>query len=186
MDFDVQETTHIVHLVSCERCGKIARDRKGFPAQLRIDSKVNGHISLEIPDGFGVQYSTRHERWYTIFCEDCLEKPCSDCGGGKFQRYCHVCKAWLDKGLICLECDSETTKCPTCDGKNFVRGKVNLAEVGIQHLQQISDKILEAQSLVDQKFIIKYAEALRAGLQKALDVIAIQKVPIDGDGVDES
>lgn len=123
MSYEDQEVTHIIRLVSCERCGEVAYDCKGYPASLRIDSKPDGRISMEIPDGFAVQWSTKHDEWYTILCEDCLEKPCPDCQGGKFRRYCPTCKTWREQGWKCLDCETATTECPTCKGKNFIRKK---------------------------------------------------------------
>ena len=68
-----QEVTHIVRVVTCGMCGKIARDDKGYLDSLRIDAKCNGRISMVIPVGFSVRRKTVHDDWYEILCDQCSE-----------------------------------------------------------------------------------------------------------------
>lgn len=94
-----QEVTHIVRLVSCGKCGKVAYDCKGYEASLRIDSKPDGRLSIEMPGKFSVGYVPKGGDWWTVLCEECEKET-----GG----------TWLQKalGAAVAEMVKRTGTCP--------------------------------------------------------------------------
>ena len=77
-----QSVTHIIRLVSCGKCGKVAYDCKGYEASLRIDSMPDGRLHIELPDKFSVGYVPAGGDWWTVLCEECDKET----GGNWLQR----------------------------------------------------------------------------------------------------